>query len=432
MSRLGLLGICFALACTATPDAIGGRRLRAVVLPAHLPGDSVGPVFPSLDATCGALAFASAGQVYLHDLRSRTFETVSVTERGAPGGRPSGLPALSADAGRIAFDSAARLLPRPGNRHDQIYVRDRLTRTTVLASISAAGDLANDANLGLNTGLSISADGALVAFSSYATNLVAHDENASVDVFVHGLDSGATERVSVGSLGEEAHGDSAFPSLSADGRFVAFSSTAEDLVAEDSNGFRDVFLHDRHRGTTERISVARGGGQPDGESDLPRISADSRFVVFASDASNLVRGDTNSARDVFLYDRESGATQKISAPFGRQVDGPSDHPRISDDGARVAFVSRSSSDAGEGASHQQVLLRDLREDRLWIVSASPGGIAGNDDSGDWGLALSGDGRCVAFTSFASNLVATKSPSLLVAEIPVRARPPPGNATRSIW
>ena len=185
-------------------------------------------------------------------------------------------------------------------------------------------------------------------------------------------------------------------------------------MPRDSNGVRDVFVHDRHERTTKRISVGARGGPANGASDIPRISADGRFVVFASDATNLVPRDTNRVRDVFLYDRARGTLERVSAPIGEQADGPSDYPQISGDGSRVAFVSRATNLADEETAYQQVFLHDLRENRVSIVSALPGGDAGDDDSGDWGLAISADGRCVAFTSFASNLGAVRSPSLFVA------------------
>ncbi len=158
-------------------------------------------------------------------------------------------------------------------------------------------------------GLSISADGRYVAFTSYATNLVVGDTNNTFDVFVHDRQSGTTERVSIDSSGEQGHGDSFLPSISADGRHVAFTSGAPNLVAGDTNGWADIFIHDRLIGTNERVSVDSSGRQGNEHSYGPSISGDSRYVAFWSWASNLVGGDTNGVLDVFLRDREGIGTK---------------------------------------------------------------------------------------------------------------------------
>src|SRR5256885_2037478 len=139
-----------------------------------------------------------------------------------------------------------------------------------------------------------------------------------------------TERVSVASGGTEANGASLSSALSADGRFVAFDSAATDLVAADTNGVSDVFVHDRQTGATERVSVASGGAQGNGSSGLigfafpPALSAAGRFIAFVSFATNLVAGDTNGATDVFVHDRQTGSTERGSvASGGPQGNGPS-------------------------------------------------------------------------------------------------------------
>src|SRR4029077_13825020 len=132
------------------------------------------------------------------------------------------------------------------------------------------------------------------------------------DVFVRDLQTGATERVSVGERGEPANAGSSAPSISADGRYVAFSSDASNLVAHDSNGVSDVFVRDRRKGSTERVSVSNRAEQGDAGSDGASISADGRFVAFRSRASNLVRGDSNGAADAFVRDLQAGATERFS------------------------------------------------------------------------------------------------------------------------
>ena len=124
--------------------------------------------------------------------------------------------------------------------------------------------------------------------------------------------AGDTTRVSVASDGAQGNGYSYHPSISADGRYVAFESDASNLVSGDTNGARDVFVHDRQGGGTTRVSVASDGAQGNGGSAHPSISADGRYVAFQSDASNLVSGDTNGWSDIFVYDRQTGQTTRVS------------------------------------------------------------------------------------------------------------------------
>jgi Tol biopolymer transport system component len=138
-----------------------------------------------------------------------------------------------------------------------------------------------------------------VAFASAATTLVAGDSNKHYDVFVRDRQAGTTERVSVSSAGAEGDGDGFFPSISADGRFVTYSSGSDNLVAGDTNKSNDVFVRDRQAGNTELISVSTTGALGDSGSIYPVISADGRFVAYFSTADNLVPGDTNKAFDVF-------------------------------------------------------------------------------------------------------------------------------------
>ncbi len=208
---------------------------------------------------------------------------------------------------------------------------------TARVSVSSTGVQANAASYG-DFGTTVSANGRFVAFESAASNLVRGDTNGLLDVFVRDLRTGATRRMSVGRAGTESNGGSYGPAISANGRFVVFDSDATNLVAGDTNGLTDLFVRDRWRGTTRRVSLGSDGMQADGFSDGPAISANGRFVAFRSDASNLVPGDTNGLPDVFVRDRWNGTTQGISV--GRQYfDGASSPPAISANGRFVAFDS---------------------------------------------------------------------------------------------
>src|SRR5207245_298074 len=219
--------------------------------------------------------------------------------------------ALSADGRFVAFTSVAtNLVAGDANGVSDVFVHDRQAGTTERVSVDSAGSEGN----GASTGVALSADGRFVAFTSVATNLVAGDTNGAADVFVHDRQTGTTERGSVDSAGSEGNGASTGVALSADGRFVAFTSAATNLVAGDTNGVTDVFVHDRQTGTTERVSVDSAGIEGNGASAGVALSADGRFVAFTSVATNLVAGDTNGAADVFVHDRGTTDTTPPTAP----------------------------------------------------------------------------------------------------------------------
>ena len=246
----------------------------------------------------------------------------------------------------------------------------------------------------------ISADGRFVAFASSASNLVAGDTNGVPDVFVRDRLAGVTRRVSVGASGQANH-FSADPAISADGRFVAFESGASNLVAGDTNGKSDVFVRDRLAGVTRRVSVGVGG-QANYTSNIPAISADGRFVAFDSGASNLVAGDTNGTDDVFVWDRLAGVTRRVSVGGSGQANNGSYSPAVSADGRFVAFESFASNlVAGDTNGKADVFVRDRLAGVTRRVSVGAGGQA-NSDSGT--PTISADGRFVAFLSGASNLV----------------------------
>jgi Tol biopolymer transport system component len=179
-----------------------------------------------------------------------------------------------------------------------------------------------------------------VAFYSSASNLVTGDTNGAVDIFVHDRQTGATTRVSVGIGGAQPNGNSRSPAISADGRYVAYTSGATNLAANDTNAADDIFVYDRQTGATTRISNAPGAVPSNGYSDLAALSADGRYVVFKSTASNLVAGDNNGAWDIFVHDRQTGATTRVSVgPGGAQANSDSNTPALSADGRYAAFES---------------------------------------------------------------------------------------------
>ena len=226
---------------------------------------------------------------------------VSVGPGGAEGDRGGAFSTLSPGGRFVAFASGSTNLV-PGDTNDQpdVFVRDRRAGMAERVSVGPHG---RQSDLSSGGDPAISADGRFVAFASSASNLVAGDTNNQEDVFVRDRWTGRTERVSVGRDGSQGDSGSAAPSLSADGRFVAFASFATNLVPNDTNGEQDGFIHDRRTGKTTRVSVATGGAEANGFNGAPKLSADGRLVAFDSGATNLVPGDTNLVTDVFVHIR---------------------------------------------------------------------------------------------------------------------------------
>ena len=317
-------------------------------------------------------------------------------------------PAISADGNVVAFSSTAdNLVAGDTNLHPDIFVHDATTGTTTRVSVASEGTEGNDASLFP----SISADGRFVAFSSSAANLVADDSNGQRDIFVHDRTTGETTRVSVPSAGlpdTEGNQRAEFnPSISADGRFVAFASRATNLIAVETANTRnpDIFVHDRTTGETTRVSAAAGGANPDGASSSPALSGDGRFVVFSSAATNLVAGDTNGASDIFVVDRQTDTTTRVSvATGGTEADaGPNISPAISDDGSVVAFASGATNlVAGDTNDQSDVFVHELATGTTTRVSVASDGSEADNFSVQ--PALSADGAVVAFDSAATNLV----------------------------
>jgi len=416
-----------------------------------------GPNFVALGVALGLVLLPAASGALGATTR------VSVSSSGAQADGHSLAPALSGDGRFVAFYSdASNLVDGDTNGVRDVFVRDRGTSTTTRVSTDSAGAQGN----GHSFAPSISNDGRLVAFSSNASNLAAGDTNSSDDIFVHDGQSGATARVSVSTAGAEANGGSVSPALSADGRFVAFLSDASNLVAGDTNGFRDVFVHDRQTGSTTRVSVDSagaqadvgsysvainadgrfvafhsfadnlvpddinetadvfvhdlltgettrvsvydGGAEADSDSLRPAISADGRFVAFDSDSTILVWGDVNFVFDVFVHDRVTNTTRRVSVDdSGGEATGLSQRPSISADGRYVAFYSEASDlVAGDSNGSSDILVHDRQSGATSRVSVDNGGDQGNEDS--LRPAISADGHVVAFDSSASNLAAGDS------------------------
>lgn len=325
--------------------------------------------------------------------------------QSAEGGE-SGWGAVSADARYVVFSSSAfNLVPDDNNGVWDVFVRDTVSATTTRVSVGENGVEGDDDSLNS----AISGDGRYVAFYSEATNLVENDTNGDDDVFLHDLDTGATTRISVNGEGEQGLGDSSYPSISADGRFIAFESEASNLDLDDSdnNVSSDVFVHDVATGITSRVSVDSMGNEASGSSRNAAISLDGRYVAFDSDAENLVDNDDNGMLDVFVHDRQTATTTRVSiGSDGTQANGYSVNPSISGDGRFVAFDSNASNLVdGDTNFYRDIFVHDRLTGVTSRVSVdSQNNQANGSNFTSFGDALSDDGRYVTFGSYATNLI----------------------------
>lgn len=391
-------------------------------------------------------------------------ERVSVDSAGNEGNDRSGFvsgPAISADGRFVAFDSTATNLIAGGNLPFGIFLHDRLTGTTEVASVSSKGNEGE----GLNSSPDLSAEGRYVAFDSDAPNLVPGDRNDITDVFRRDRATGETIRVSVTSDGQEGNASSHAPAMSADGRFVVFHANSP-LVPEDTNDTTDVYVHDVETGITSLVTVGFDGSVGNRGGFIQDISADGRFVAFVSDSTNLIPNDvvdfepnvyvrdlvagttelasvgSDGTRanvgffdspaisadgrfvafstfdslvpqdtqpfslDIYLRDRLTGTTELISVNSDEQPgDGRSESASVSADGRFVAFQSESENIAPEQPSlfrDEDIFVRDRQTGTTVRVSESSAGVEG--DARSLVPGISGDGLVVTFSSDASNLV----------------------------
>ncbi len=366
----------------------------------HLCPGALGNITTTFHAQSAADMRAFAEGSCLPRLHGQTTR-VSVDSAGAQGNGDCFSLSLSADGRFVAFDSVANnLVPGDTNGSLDVFIHDRLAGTTSRASVDAAGGQGN----GHSQRPSLSADGRFVAFDSWATNLVPGDTNGKGDVFVHDRLTGVTSRASVNYGGFQGNNDSHSPFLSADGRFVAFVSWANNLVPGDTNGWLDVFVRDRLTGTTSRASVDSAGSQGNNHSSYPSLSADGRLVAFYSDANNLVPGDTNGWGDAFVHDRLTGTTSRASVDSaGAQGDYYTFYPSLSADGRFVAFCSYATNLVpGDTNGTWDVFVHDRLTGTTSRASVDSAGAQGNGSS--YHLSPSADGRFVVFQSYATNLV----------------------------
>jgi len=365
--------------------------------------------------------------VFVRDRKSSTTIIVPLPPR-ASGGGSAGQPSISADGNVVAFTWLPPSTSLAASLGSLVLAWDRRTGATEIVSRQVTGAAAD-----VSSAPSVSRDGRYVAYTSQNAGIVRTDARTNPDVFRYDRDTQQTALVSVGTNGLSASGSSTAPSISADGNMVAFvSDGGGSLVNEKTGPGTQVFVRDIAAARTEWISVTQDGGPANGPGSGPSISADGRYVAFESAASNLAPGDDGRFPDVFRRDRQAGITQMVSiTPTGQPGGGTSGEAAISRDGRMVAFASVASDlvdvATGYGGGHlaaldtttSEVFERDVDTGETILVSVATTGGPGGSRS--LLPAVAGNGRYVAFASQAATLVAGDSGS--GADIFLRDFPP---------
>ncbi len=438
---LGLLGpITVALA--------GPSPQRTVRVRLSSAGNPDGPSSqPALSADARRLAFTSAAtnltgrddgngttrDVFVYDQGSGAIELASHGPNGEPADASSSEPVLDAAGAQLAFTSrATNLVPGDTNGFADVFVR-RADGTLVRASVTVDGE----AGRGVSGEPDLSADGRLLVFTSGADNLAgAVDTNQTDDVFVRNLETGAVALVSADVDGAAAEGQSRAPAISADGRYVSFSSDASNLADGDDNAREDVYVRDLATGRTQLVSVARGGRSAQNRAfrgarpQVSDLSHDGRFVVFESDATNLAGRDRNRRTDIFVRDLVAQSTRRVSLSTTNEEGGGASYlPAITPDGRYVAFGSRANDLVAEDAIGPDVFVRDLARGTTVLVDVTARGrLRGREPAvpQPGRPALSADGATAAFASSAANLAGADTNR--VADLFLRRLTPAASAT----
>lgn len=301
----------------------------------------------------------------------------------------------------VAFETDQKLVATDDNSMIfDIYVRNRKSGKTRIVSVPDGGKTGGN----IAFAPEISANGRLVVFEAGGDTLVPSDDNNTTDVFVHDRRSGKTKRVSISSSETQADDGGMQASISPNGRYVAFASLSDDLVPSDANGLVDIFVRDRKKQTTTRVSVDSSGSESNGTSERPSV-ADNGNVVFSSGADNLVADDSNGTYDVFVHNLKTGETTLASiSSSGVHGDQASHNAAISRDGSVVTFMSTTAFAPGTGGVYEEIWVRTLTGGKTRLVTRGVGGAPSDNGSAVYGGALSYNGRYVAFSSFATNLV----------------------------
>ena len=402
---LSFSSYCLADSTSRVSLSTGGMQADGYNSSAAVSGDGSAVAFVSDATNLVANDTNGTTDIFVHDMRQATTLRVSVNSAGEQADGLSTNPAISQDGRYVVFESnATNLVADDTNDTTDIFLHDRDTGVTQRISYTLEfGQTVYDSHAP-----SISADGRYVAYYSYADNLVAGDNNFSDDIFVYDRLQATTERITVNADGVEANGSSYFPQISADGRYISFYSIADNLVAGDTNGMYDVFLYDRINLSMEKISITSNGAPANNHSFSSSVSTDGRYVVFESSATNLSAGDTNRRTDIFLRDRVAQTTSRISLlSNGSQPMGASTSPKISTDGTYIVFSSQVDLLVGTDVNgREDIYSYHISDGALELISVDTDGNLGDYNSSMPSINM--DGRFIAFQSSATNLVAGDS------------------------
>ncbi|WP_165449553.1 TolB family protein [Krasilnikovia cinnamomea] len=343
----------------------------------------------------------ASSDVFIRDLVRGTIRRINITSAGHQSQGLIDDSSISDDGRYVAFTSAASdLVPGDTNNEVDVFVRDLTRGRTQRVSVSSTGQQSSGGILNL----SISGNGRYVAFDTPAA-LVPEDRNGQYDGYVRDMVRRVTRRVHAAAAGQEDLGNilGRDPAVSDNGRFITFVSRA-GLVPDDTNGRADVYVRDVTRGTIKLVSLSSTGTQGNDLSVLPVINDNGRYVVFSSDASNLVPGDTNGNTDVFLRDLVRKTTRRVSlSRAGLQGNADSEWPVVAGNGRYVVFLSYASNMVpGDTNGESDLFVRDLTRNTISRINLSNSGRQANAQTYD--AKISDDGRYVAFYSEASNLV----------------------------
>jgi Tol biopolymer transport system component len=338
--------------------------------------------------------------IFVYDRQSNTFEIVSLQSDGDQADDSSFEPAISGDGRWVVFCSYARnLVGGDDNNRPDIFLYDREDNDVRRLSDASNGDDGNGDSCGQAT---ISNNGQYVAFQSDASNLVNGDTNSVRDVFLYNRGDDTLRRITAQN-GTQTNGTSSTPSISGDGRYLAFQSDATNLISGDDNGRSDIFVYDRDENDIERASERQDGTDNTAGSFFPVISGDGRFVVFEAGDGNLVGGDDNGRSDIFLHVREGNAIERISLETGGgQANDNSTQASISDDGRYVSFTSAATDLDDFMGNTTNIFVRDRQTNTTISVSYTEDDDPGNQNSD--APQISGNGRYIVFASAATNLL----------------------------
>ena len=416
MRPLSLPSLTQTIRVSVSTDGAEGNNDSSI---SSISGDGRYVVFTSF-ATNLMPDGTSHQQIFLRDLETNTTSIVSINNNGDPGDLSSFVPSISSNGRFVTFRSAANnLVDGPSDNFSHIYVRDLHDNVTTRVSVASNGDAANHPS----GSPSISADGGFVTFHSSANNL---DSRATVlgtdQVYIHDRNNGETTLISLTHDGQQPNSQSRFPSISADGNYIAYDTAASNMLPGQVNQRRHVYIYNRGTNLTSRISINSNGEDGDTASRYASISGDGRFVAFESEATNLVIGDTNGKTDVFVRDTLTSQTFRVSvASNGSQGNENSEFPSISANGRFVTFESFSSNlVSGDTNFYKDIFVHDLESGTTKRISVSSNVDQGNQHSVTG--RISADGRFVTFTSEASNLVSgdlNNSSDIFVHRYPIK-------------